>query len=457
MKRKNPLNLQPLDPEVPMTRRTSSHAAAIVALCGALCLALPAAVHAAPLRPAPATSDDELIAMGKSLPGFGGMFYDDAGYPTVYLRDPGHPAAVAALKSLGGEVRVLRGDFEFAQLVAWKLSLRSLLARPDVVYLDADEARNRVVIGIAPSADPLGKSLARASLDKDLAVRGVPKAAVIYKEAAPLKEMIGVEKVDGLPLDLLEAPPAKRAAPALNLVDSFRPAPGGVQITWIKLPYAYFCTLGFDAYLGSTFGFVTNSHCTADRDHVTGTRYSQGDYHTAAIATEFSDPAATDAPPCPTGRKCRYSDASFAKWDAATSGSLHAVARPTGKGTSAGSLVVRPSTLRFTINKTAPPALVGQTVNKVGRTTGWTSGKVLATCQDANVGGTTYTVLCQNFVQAGVGGGDSGSPVFTYSTGTAITLLGVLWGGTTDDLGHLIFAYSPLSAIQSELGALRVK
>ncbi len=443
-----------------MTRRTLSHAAAIVTLCGALCLALPAAVHAAPLRPAPAgSSDDELIAMGKSLPGFGGMFYDEAGYPNVYLRDPGHPAAVAALKSLGGEVRVLRGDFELAQLVAWKLSLRSLLARPDVVYLDADEARNRVVIGIAPAADPLSKSLAHSSLDKDLAVRGIPKAAVIYKEVPRFTEMIGAQKVDGLPENLLEAPapPAKRTAPALSLTDSFHPAPAGVQITWIKLPYAYFCTLGFDAYLGSTFGFVTNSHCTADRDQVTGTRYSQGDYHTAAIATEFSDPPSTDAPPCPTGRKCRYSDASFAKWDAAASGSLHAVAKPTGKGTDAGSLVVRPGTLRFTITKTAPPALVGQTVNKVGRTTGWTSGKVVATCVDANVGGTTYSVFCQNLVQAGVGGGDSGSPVFSYSTGTAITLLGVLWGGGTDDQGHLIFAYSPLSAIQGELGTLRVK
>ena len=439
-----------------MTRRTLSNATAILALC----LALPAAVLAVPLRPAPAgSSDDELIAMGKSLPGFGGMFYDDAGYPNVYLRDPNHPAAVAALKSLGGEVRVLQGDFELAQLVAWKLSLRSLLARPDVVYLDADEAQNRVVIGIAPAADPLSKSLARTSLDKDLAVRGIPKAAVIYKEVAPFTEMIGTQKVDGLPENLLEAPapPAKRTAPALNLVDSFHPAPGGVQITWIKLPYAYFCTLGFDAYLGSTFGFVTNSHCTADRDQVTGTRYSQGDYHTAAVATEFADPPSTDAPPCPTGRKCRYSDASFAKWDAAASGGLRSVARPTGKGTDAGSLVVRPGTLRFTITKTAPPALVGQTVNKVGRTTGWTSGKVVATCVDVNVSGATYTVFCQNLVQAGVGGGDSGSTVFTYSTGTAITLLGILWGGGTDDQGHLISVYSPLSAIQGELGTLRVK
>lgn len=442
-----------------MTRRTLSHATAIVTLGGALCLALPAAIHAVPLRPASPTSDDELIRMGKSLPGFGGMFYDDAGYPNVYLLDPGHPAAVAALKNLGGEVRVLRGDFELAQLVSWKLSLRSLLARPDVVYLDADEAQNRVVIGIAPAADPSSKSLTHASLDKDLAVRGVPRAAVIYKEVPRFTEMIGARKVDGLPVDLLEAPapPAKRSAPALSLLDSFRPAPAGVQITWIKSPYVYFCTLGFDAYLGSTFGFVTNSHCTADRDQVTGTRYSQGDYHTAAIATEFSDPPSTDAPPCPAGRKCRYSDASFARWDAAASGALRAVAKPTGKGTDAGSLVVRPGTLRFTITKTAPPALVGQAVNKVGRTTGWTSGKVVATCADANVSGTSYTVFCQNFVQAGVDGGDSGSPVFAYSTGTAITLLGILWGGGRDNLGNTVFAYSPLSAIQGELGTLRVK
>jgi hypothetical protein len=438
-----------------MIRPALSSAAAVLALC----LALPAATFSLPLRPAPdapaVSVDDELVQMGQSLPGFGGLFYDAEGYPNVYLRDPQEPTAVAALKSLGSQVRVLQGDFELADLVAWKLSLRSVLARPDVVYLDADEAMNRVVVGIDESSQ--AKSLVRESLDKDVAAHGVPAAAVVYKEVPRITEMIGVQRVGGLPDAQALLQPEKRAAASLNLVDGFRPVPGGVQTSFIKLPYVYFCTIGFNAYHGTTFGFVTNSHCTADRDEVTGTRYSQGDYHTPAIATELLDPPSTAAPPCPTGRKCRYSDASYAGYDSAATGSLHQVAKPTGRGVATGSLTVRPSTTRFSITASGQQPLVGQTLNKVGRTTGWTFGKVVATCVDVNVSGSTYTVFCQNVVQAGVDSGDSGSTVFSYSTGTAINLVGILWGGGQDNLGHTIFVYSPLAAVQRELGALRVR
>src|SRR3954447_18703429 len=115
-----------------------------------LALAL-SGVGLAAQRPEPPNPvDDELVQMGRAIPGFGGMFYDAEGYPNVYLRDPQAPAARAALKSLGqGEVRVLRGDYDFAQLVAWKRALRpAVLGQPGVVFLDADEARNRIVVGI---------------------------------------------------------------------------------------------------------------------------------------------------------------------------------------------------------------------------------------------------------------------------------------------------------------------
>jgi hypothetical protein len=95
-------------------------------------------------------------------------------------------------------------------------------------------------------------------------------------------------------------------------------------------------------------------------------------------------------------------------------------------------------------------AVAGQTVNKVGRTTGWSQGAVTATCVNTNVSGSNITELCQDFVNAAVGSGDSGSPVFAITSGTNVRLLGILWGGS----GNQSFVFSPLSNIEAELGPL---
>ena len=54
--------------------------------------------------------------------------------------------------------------------------------------------------------------------------------------------------------------------------------------------------------------------------------------------------------------------------------------------------------------------------------------------------------LCQTFVSAAVGSGDSGSPVYT-GTGS-VTLVGILWGGS----GSTTFVFSPLKSIKDEVG-----
>ena len=50
-----------------------------------------------------------------------------------------------------------------------------------------------------------------------------------------------------------------------------------------------------------------------------------------------------------------------------------------------------------------------------------------------------------------MGAGDSGSPVFRRrGTTNNVTLVGILWGGS----GTSLYIYSPISNIESELGAL---
>jgi len=67
------------------------------------------------------------------------------------------------------------------------------------------------------------------------------------------------------------------------------------------------------------------------------------------------------------------------------------------------------------------------------------------------VAGSRIVQLCQNFVSAGVGGGDSGSDVFQITSSPNVKLAGVLWGGSSS--GNQ-FVYSPFANVVKELGAL---
>jgi hypothetical protein len=64
-----------------------------------------------------------------------------------------------------------------------------------------------------------------------------------------------------------------------------------------------------------------------------------------------------------------------------------------------------------------------------------------------NVFGSDITQLCQAIVNAGVGAGDSGSPVFSGSSNVA--LYGILWGG---NFAGSSFVYSPLNNIPAGAG-----
>ena len=115
-----------------------------------------------------------------------------------------------------------------------------------------------------------------------------------------------------------------------------------------------------------------------------------------------------------------------------------------------------PATITGEIDNTSTFGL-GDTVHKVGRTTGWSSGTVTGTCLTVNVSGSNVQMLCQTLVENPsariVAGGDSGSPVFSYA-GSNATILGILWGGSSS--GNL-FVFSPLQAVENELGAMTVQ
>jgi hypothetical protein len=371
------------------------------------------------------SADEELARIGREVPGFGGLFYDEQGRPNVYLLDLDGPGA-AALKSLGPEVLLRRGDYELDRLLSWKAELRPLLALPGVVLLDVDEARNRLVIGL--DATSRSKGLDRDRLERQLLSVSVPRQAVELVETSPFEPWVGVQS-------------------------KLRPVPGGVQIVFSN----FACTLGFNAYRGNVFGFVVNSHCTGVRGEIDGMRYSQSVPSSGQIGTEIADPGFSSDPPCPFARRCRFSDAAFARYDKPRTGVLGKIARPTFGETEQGSLTLNPAGARFTITGRVASPLAGDVVHKVGRTTGWTFGSVVRTCADINISNNDVTMFCQSVVRGGGGPGDSGSPVF-YRTGGGIKvkLAGILWGGGFDSVFGAIFSFSPLENIEQELGPLRV-
>jgi hypothetical protein len=371
----------------------------------------------------PQGSPDDPVALARGVPGFGGFFVDEQGRPTIYLKDATQRgAAEKALTpwftSRGrnrAEMQVRKADFDWADLDRWfNQSSGEVLSVAGAVFTDADEARNRVRIGVEHAA-------AAGQVRNVLARLGIPAAAVSVEITEPIRQVA-------------------------TLQGSVRPVVAGVQINFP----GFLCSVGFNASRSGTRGFVTASHCTNTQGGVESTPYWQPlqSVNPTQIATEVADPAYTTGGSCPSGRRCRRSDASFANYINSTANTLGAIARTSSTNkrnlTIAGSWTI-------TSDATSSNFTIGETVNKVGRTTGWSQGPVTSTCVNVNVSGSSITQLCQTAVSASVGGGDSGSDVFSITSGTNVRLDGVLWGGSSNGR---TFIFSPLANVEGELGSL---
>jgi hypothetical protein len=363
----------------------------------------------------------------RRVPGFGGYYLAADGTPTVYLSRGGDRRAAEAVlanyNSARGQqasaIRVLEAQYNWKQLQRWQDGATiEALDVAGAVYVDNDETTNRVVIGV----DNMG---AAGQVRAAAARAGVPAAAIEVRQVAPVVQLASLQ----------------------NVVD--RPVRAGVQINFP----GFLCTMGFNANSGTQRSFITNSHCTTRQGGVEGTPYYQPlqSVAPAVIATEVADPVyVKGGSSCPKGRSCRYSDASRANYANAANQALGQIARTSGANN--GSLEI---TGTFTItsedcNTTGGCLATGTVVNKIGRTTGWTSGAITNTCVNTGVSGSRIVQLCQTFVTAGVGSGDSGSGVF-QGTGN-VKLVGILWGGSGSS-----FVFSPFGNIQRELGTLVVR
>ncbi|MEM1202613.1 MAG: hypothetical protein AAGN66_05240 [Acidobacteriota bacterium] len=388
-----------------------------------VCLAVAALLAALPAAGQNAESfvnfDQEMAAIAEEVPGFAGYYFAEDGVPVVQMTDLSRRVDILDIAGPAETVRFQQAQFAFDTLYAYRQQLTDVLSEPGAVYLDIDEVRNRVVVGVS------SKDAARSALLGDaktsraaVATRfGVPAEAIEVVETEPILDM-------------------------LTLRQRVNPAPGGVEVGFGN----FVCTLGFVIKQGGTNGFVTNSHCTNTQGGVENTAYRQP-FGQARIATEIKDPNYSTGGGCPAGRLCRQSDSSMARFqnNNAALGQFAKVAKPNGRNN--GSITIgNGGNARFTLNGKAGSA-VGNTVRKVGRTTGWTQGRVTNTCVLTN-NENNKTFFCQTFVSAGVGGGDSGSGVLKGRKAT-----GLLWGGNA---AGTLFVFSPISNVQAELGNFQV-
>eukprot|EP00803_Ostreobium_quekettii_P005773 evm.model.scf_2689.1 EVM.evm.TU.scf_2689.1 scf_2689:6497-7918(+) len=443
-------------------------------------------------QPIPPTSDAQLLRVAELIPEFGGMFFDDDGGANVFLvggaevvaRGPLEAQAAVdrvagALSQIfgpgflsqvlrqieeaeddgggpfggpeysyssysgdypysydddqGGDrdsdgvgapsVRILDARFSLLELDAIRRSISGALGDRDVAYTDLDEGANAVTVGVTPGPDPEAV-LAR------LAGLGIAPLAINVEVAPPIVEQQGV-----------------------TLRTFVRPTPGGSQISEGRR----FCTLGFNALLDGFPGFVTNSHCSRRTTHgaLEGTIMGSP-RRRQRLGVEAADPAGFRGGGCPPGRRCRMSDSAFFSYDDGVAG--FGITRTVS--VNRGTLEVNRTSPVLEIGPGPPAVAVGTLVEKVGRTTGWTRGRVLRTCVDYNIPGRDITYLCQTMVarlpgetQPYSGGGDSGAPVFVRDGPGPVTLAGIHWGGEGDAIG----VFSPLEGVRRDLGGLVVR
>nr|MDJ0789565.1 hypothetical protein [Myxococcota bacterium] len=225
----------------------------------------------------------------------------------------------------------------------------------------------------------------------------------------------------------------------LALRQRVRPLRGGTQIS---LGTTGFCTLGVPARLGGTVGFLTNSHCTATTGAFDGAAQHQpnapapGD-NSNRVGVELADSMFFTGSPCPNGLLCGNADAAFIALDAGIT------AYP-------GTIMTAGQNVR--IQGETATSVVGQSLHKVGRTTGHTWGDVDCTCADVTTQGGQH-VFCQDRVDdAGSNGGDSGSAVWRWASVThrTATFHGLLWAGPAG--GGDYFWFSPTNRIEAQLG-----
>ena len=378
----------------------------------------------------PIQSSDEMLSyLNASIPGgLGGMFLNKDGTLSIYLKDMSRAAdAVARLIDLQlpaipqgkrfsiDQVRVLQGTYDWDELRGFSAQSLDLWASTSLHEVDVDERLNRLRL-VASRPDDI--SVLRAQLVQ----RGVPLEAIVL-EVEPEAQLAHAMVPDSL---TRYARPIE-AGRELQLEDQH----GGLDQS---------CTLGVNVVSNGSRGFLTAAHCTGLWGQVDADSAWQ-DAPPSYVGYEANDPpffTHSQVSQCPSGKLCRYTDAAFFRYvnDSDALSTIGLI-----EGTFEDS-PLDPNHPGWYITNDSPSCpwlwyctMVGKTLEKVGKSAGWTTGQVDDVCAtkeftDAQTG-IKRTFICVDSVVGepwSVLSGDSGAPVFEIDGPYDVDFYGIVLG-----------------------------
>jgi len=397
------------------------------------------------LRPDRGTIDDRWAAISQGeVPGFAGLWYDDTtGEIVVAATRADSRSAASGLASRSSAARDFPDapvrfevvSYDFLQLRTWKTAARALLRLPDVLYIDADEVRNRLVLGVSRSAET-------SQIREQTRALEIPDAGVEFVITSP----------SGFNGGSLNSPAATEtgASPrSSSLTDKVRPTQGGLEIRSSRAA----CTLGFNALLageGDDPYFATASHCSADqfdpdtgifRQDENGTRVGRESHDLVPQTGTFSFNG--ESHDC-TSTPCRFSDVSLVAYDDTIDGGdvdLGQIAFTAENSTTIS------GDRSVTAKRHLSTLYIGLKVEMVGKETGRTKGDITSTCVDwPSDGPVTLDLLCQYRADYESVDGDSGAPVYVLRPNGTVSLIGVHSANPDDS------QFSTLAGIEEDLG-----
>ena len=389
------------------------------------------------------SADELLYCVFLEEPRFGGFSAMPENPDTALVWITGEEGADrAALRALAAINRLWERSFTRAITATADYTVGDLTTWADAVMkeppdwlagLDLGESRNRIALIVKDQETGLAHTL--ASL-------GIPTNAVTVDR--PLRTAPPASMVEGTDH---QGDPFGQDGQALDW--SLSPFVGSGEISHYSAGTGFKCTAGFlVAFLGHDGvpqrGFVTAGHCGPEQAKFR----ARPDQQLGQSAFNLLQ----------RGRGMDFQYVESQASSRAVMGPGY-IARPgrqntTGERATRGLKLLDPKQPYFEISGAARAA-VGDLVHKVGRTTGWTSGKVLRTCFTPLVKNfkRVNEMKCSDIADLSSMDGDSGSPVFSVDTDGRVTLRGVLFAGSG--------VFAPVDQVLEELfhkrGATQVR
>ncbi len=360
--------------------------------------------------------------LAEQYPGFAGYYFDTSGNLVVASTNLAHRADLLALLQpilekhrardswtlpRNGSVVLKQVPFSFIQLDTWRARLVSdVFPLNGVSYLDLDESRNQIVLGVRQREFQGIQERASAVISR----YGIPRGSVMF-----------AVETDDTVISEAETTISTEGAASIR---GYQPAlVGGLMISRQASGLTGFaCTLAFVLEEnGGVQRAISNSHCSSQWGATDTNLWGQaGLSSTELFGSEYFD-RAWFACGLFDSEKCKNADATL----------ISVGTRPAHTRILAnvilgfGSVTIDQSQPERYIQLEMYRSIENDPVEKLGAGTGWQPGHISGTCVSVHVWGNDHALPCQDKATYDASSGDSGAPVFSRNDAVNATIYGI--------------------------------